>query len=109
MTELLVIAGEDVAPGFRLGGFDCIEVRDKALVPTLIEDIVKEGRYGLVCIEDRFMNSIPRDLMRRIDKEGLPVMIPVTIPRSWGEGEPKESPIAALIRRAIGYHIKLKK
>lgn len=109
MAELVVIAGEDVAPGFRLGGFDCIEVRDKAGVPSLIEGIIKEGRYGLVCIEDRFMHSIPKDLVRRIAKEGLPVMIPITIPRSWGEGEPKESPIVSLIRRAIGYHIKLKK
>jgi hypothetical protein len=47
--------------------------------------------------------------MRRIKKSGLPVIVPVNIPEAWGEGGPEEAPFARLIRRAIGYHIKLKK
>jgi vacuolar-type H+-ATPase subunit F/Vma7 len=109
VAELVVIVGKDVSPGFRLGGFDCIELEEGEDVSSLIEGIHKEGRYGLVCIEERFLEDVSRDIMRRIKKSGLPVIVPVNIPEAWGEGGPEEAPFARLIRRAIGYHIKLKK
>jgi vacuolar-type H+-ATPase subunit F/Vma7 len=109
VAEFLIIAGPDAAPGFRLGGFDCIEVEEGEDISSIIEGIEKEGRYGLVCIEERFLRGVSGDIMRSIKKRGLPVIVPISIPGAWTEGEPEESPIARLIRRAIGYHIKLKK
>jgi vacuolar-type H+-ATPase subunit F/Vma7 len=109
MAELIVITGSEAAVGYRLGGFDCVEVKDEEDISLLLETIVREGRYGLVCIEERFLEYASSDLMRRVMKKGLPVIIPVNMPRSWSEGGPEESPIAGLIRRAIGYQIKMKK
>jgi vacuolar-type H+-ATPase subunit F/Vma7 len=107
--ELLVIVGHEAAPGFRLGGFDCIEAEEDENFSSLLENISKEGKYGLVCIEEGFLDSVSRDVMRWINKKGSPVIVPINIPKAWGEGEPEESPMVRLIRRAIGYHIKLKK
>lgn len=106
---MVVIVGKDAAPGFRLGGFDCIELEGGEDVSSLLEGIQKEERYGLVCIEERFLEGVSRDIMRRINKRGLPVIVPINIPEAWGERGLDEAPFARLIRRAIGYHIKLKK
>ncbi len=109
MAGYLVITDGDTAPGFRLAGLDCIEVDDDTDMAALLSSIVDEGRYGLVCIEERFLNRVPENVMRRIQKKGFPVIVPVDIPGVWGEREPGESPIARLIRRAIGYQIKIKR
>jgi vacuolar-type H+-ATPase subunit F/Vma7 len=109
MAEFLVIVGRDTAPGFRLGGFNCMEVEEGEDISSLLEGIQKEGRYGLICIEERFLREVSGEIMRRIRKAGLPIIVPINIPKAWGEGEPEESPMVRLIRRAIGYHIKLKK
>ncbi len=109
MAGYLVITGKETAPGFRLAGIECIEADERTDVAGLLTSIVDEGRYGLVCIEDRFFKRVPSNVMRRIEKKGFPVVVPVEIPLEWGEKEAGESPIARLIRRAIGYQIKLKR
>ncbi len=114
MAGFVVIATDDVAAGFRLGGFDCVEISkgapDAALeVGSLLEDIEKEGRYGIVCIDESLLKLVPEGITERYRKSGLPVIVPISVPDEWGEAEPEESPIARLIRRAIGYHIKLRK
>ena len=114
MAGFVVIATRDIAAGFRLGGFDCIELERSApdlsaRVTTLLEDIEKEGRYGIVCIEEALYDELPEDVSKLLKKKGLPVVVPITVPEAWGEVEPGESPIVRLIRRAIGYHIKLRK
>lgn len=114
MAGFVVIASSDVTAGFRLGGFDCIEISKGApgaaeAVGSLLEEIEKEGRYGIICIDEGLLKLVPEGITERYRKSGLPVIVPISIPDEWGEAEPEESPIVRLIRRAIGYHIKLRK
>jgi hypothetical protein len=37
----------------------------------------------------------------------VPIVLPFTLPARWEEGAGGAEYVAALIRRAIGYHIKL--
>ena len=109
MGELLVITRPDRSLGFRLAGFDCKEVAPREDISTILATIQQEGTYSLVCIEERLLEDVSREVMRRIKKRGLPVIIPLDIPDSWEEKEVLESPITRLIRRAIGYQIKIKR
>lgn len=109
MSGLLIITGEDDSLGFRLGGFECRELSEGDDVCALLEDIVEGGKYGLVCIEERFYERLSKELMRRIKKKGLPVLMPINIPQAWQEAAPGESTVARLIRKAIGYQIKIRK
>jgi vacuolar-type H+-ATPase subunit F/Vma7 len=43
VSELVIIVGKDVSPGFRLGGFDCIELEEGEDVSALIEGIHKDA------------------------------------------------------------------
>ncbi|MEE9613590.1 MAG: V-type ATP synthase subunit F [Thermodesulfobacteriota bacterium] len=108
MTGLIIITRPGVSLGFRLGGFECREERGED-VSAVLEEVEREGRYGLVIMDEELKARVSKPLMRRINRKGLPVVVPVYIPEAWEERGEAESPAVRLIRRAIGYQIKIKR
>jgi len=109
MAEFLIITGPGASLGFRCAGVECFEAGPEVDLPSFLLKLQAEGRYGLVAVEEKMLKKVPDHEMRRIQKRGLPIIIPINIPESWGEVEFGESPVVRLIRRAIGYQIKIKK
>lgn len=109
MADFLVITDHGRSLGFKCAGLDCMEADEKTDISALLLSIQNEGKYGLVAIEEALLERTPEATLKRIRKKGLPMLIPINIPRKWGEVEPGESPVVRLIRRAIGYQIKLKR
>lgn len=108
MDRILVITYPETALGFRMAGADVLEIERGRESPDIIEKVVEEGRYGLLIVEEGLLDKVPEDVEKRIRKRGRPVLVSIRSPQSWEEG-PKEPYIAKLLRRAIGYHIKIKR
>ncbi len=109
MSEFLIITAPGASLGFRCAGVECFEAGDGVDVPSFLFKLQAEGRYGLVAVEEKILKRVSDNEMRRINKRGLPIIIPINIPEKWGEVEFGESPVVRLIRRAIGYQIKIRK
>lgn len=107
--QLLVITGHNESLGFRCAGIECREVGDGSDISNLLLTLQAEGKYGLIAVEDRYLSRVSENVMRRMIKKGLPIILPINIPQKWGEVEVGESPVVKLIRRAIGYQIKIKR
>jgi V/A-type H+-transporting ATPase subunit F len=50
---------------------------------------------------------VPPRVLRRARERGVPVILPFALPRRWGDEGRGRAYVAALIRRAVGYGIKL--
>ncbi|HBG47304.1 MAG TPA: hypothetical protein DDW94_10005 [Deltaproteobacteria bacterium] len=109
MADFLVITAPGASAGFKCAGVDTLEVDETSDISGLLLGIQSGGRYGLVAMEETLMEKVPELVMKRLRKKGLPIIIPINLPRKWGEMEAAESPVVRLIRRAIGYQIKLKR
>jgi len=109
LKGLLFITGPDRSLGFRCAGFDVMEVGPAEDVSRIILDIQAEGRYGLVVMEQYLFEAVSEAAMKRVRKRGLPVVIHMDMPRRWEEAGYAESPVVRLIRKAIGYQIKIKR
>lgn len=109
MAELLVITGPGASLGFRCAGLDTLEVEEGADISGTLLNIQSGGRYGLVAVEERLLEKVPELAMKRLRKKGLPIIIPISLPLKWGEAGAAESPVVRLIRRAVGYQIKIKR
>lgn len=109
MPDLLVITAKGASLGFMTAGLETMEVDEKTDIASLLLSLQAQARYGLIAIEERFLEKVPVNAMKRLRKKGLPVIIPINLPQKWGEAEPGESPVVRLIRRAIGYQIKLRR
>lgn len=104
-----MITQPGLSMGFRAAGFDCREVGEKEGVGPVLLALQEEGRYGLVAVEERLMEGVPENVMQRLKKRGLPIIVNINVPLRWVELPSGESPVVRLIRRAIGYQIKIKR
>ncbi|MCK5237835.1 MAG: hypothetical protein KAR06_12730 [Deltaproteobacteria bacterium] len=105
MSELLIITEKGRSTGFKLAGFETKELEIKDDPSELIKEL--KG-YSLLCIDTNTLNRIDAMTLKRVKKEGLPIIIPLNIPSMWQEEKEEESPIVRMLRRAIGYQIKIK-
>lgn len=92
--------------GFRLAGAAVEEIapgEEVRRLGLLLEDL----SVGVLGIEEGLLAAAPQRPLRRARERGLPVVLPFALPRRWTDEKLGERYVAALIRRAIGYHIKL--
>ena len=109
MSKLLIITYPDTSTGFDLAGVEVKEVKEGEDITPLLQSIIEKGEYGLLAVEENLLLNVPEEILKRIRKKGIPVIVPIDTPKSWqGEAE-MESYVARLIRRAIGYQVKIKR
>lgn len=90
--RLAGVAVEEIGPGEELAAF---------------RRLLSDPHVGVLAVEEELLRAAPERLIRRVRERGLPVILPFTLPRRWGdEGRGREY-VAALIRRAVGYAVKL--
>lgn len=109
MAGFVVITGKGGSLGFRCAGVESVEAEGPGDVMRILQERQGSGSCGLAAVDGRLLDLVPEAAIRRLRKKGLPIIIPITIPTSWTETGPEESAAVRLIRKAIGYQIKIKR
>lgn len=104
--RMKVVTRAGAGLGFRLAGIPVEEVAD-ADAPDRLAALVREPGLGLLALDDVLVGHAPPGVLERAARAGVPIVLPFTLPARWQEGVGGAEYVAALIRRAIGYHIKL--
>jgi len=91
--------------GFRLAGVPVDEV-GPGEEQARFRELVADPSLAVLAIETRVLEGVPEPILRKASARALPVVLPFTLPRTSGAGA-GQAYVAALIRRAIGYHVKL--
>lgn len=94
--------------GFRLAGVAVEEVEEGEAAERFTA-LLADPSLGVLAVEEDVLGRVPEPLLERIGREGFPVLLPFSLPRRWGEAGRGEEYVAALIRRAIGYHVKIQR
>jgi V/A-type H+-transporting ATPase subunit F len=106
MLGLKIVTRPGEGLGFRLAGAAVEEIapgEEAALFAALLAD----PKLGVLAVEEELLAQAPDRPLRRARERGLPVVLPFALPRRWTDQKLGERYVAALIRRAVGYHIKL--
>lgn len=108
MSQLFVLTRPSLVPGFQLAGVDVHGVEDVESAQELIEKWMTAGEVGLLAIDDGLLEHMDAAFLKRLaSSEHLPYLaIPGGEP--LGPEASRRGRIAALIRRAIGFHITFK-
>jgi V/A-type H+-transporting ATPase subunit F len=104
--RLKVVTRPGAGLGFRLAGVSVEEVSDAGRAER-IAALVDEPGLGILAIDDALLHGMPAEVLERASRDGVPIVLPFTLPARWEERVGGEEYVAALIRRAIGYHIKI--
>lgn len=107
MKTCRVIADADSVAGFRLAGVDAVAAGGPEEAEHLLRACLSEGCASLVLINQSFLEGFSETTRRKLEKLSLPLVIPLPISPEWWRDEPSREYILALIRRAIGYQMKI--
>jgi V/A-type H+-transporting ATPase subunit F len=104
MKQIVLLTPGDAAQGFALAGVRQHTPR-QAEVHRLLRELASDPRTGLVIVDERLADRDVRDCLHELDRRwaGLAIVLPA--PRAVVRTE--EDYVLQLIRRAIGYQVRL--
>jgi len=106
--RLLVLCRPASAAGFRLAGLPVLEVPDAAEATRRMHDLLADASLGMVLLESALHDALDDEVRRRIASRALPLVIPFPSP-AWEErAAGADAYIIELLRRAIGYQVRLR-
>jgi len=103
-----VLATPALASGFRLAGLVTDDVANTDDIGPLLAARSAEPGLGILIVEQRLLDAAPDVVRREVERRPVPIIVPVPTP-AWGERPADaEELILELLRRAIGYRVKLR-
>lgn len=105
MKKLVFMTPSDAEYGFSMAGVPqhVIESRD---AEQAIENIMAEPDCGLLVIDERLIQDLPEERLRDLEQRWRGILL--VLPSPEKPPAEVEDYAARLIRRAIGYHVRLK-
>lgn len=101
-----VLCRPATARGFGLAGVVSDPVVE-GLDPTpAIEEALGRSEVGVLLIEEPIYDALGAELRTRLDRSTMPVVVPFPGP-SWEAVRPAEERVVEMLRRAIGYRVRL--
>jgi V/A-type H+-transporting ATPase subunit F len=105
MKKIAFITPPDAEYGFALTGITQHAV-DAGEAEGKLRDVMGDPDNGLVIIDERLMKGITEEKLREMEHGWSGIFLVLPSPE---KAAPEEEDYAArLIRRAIGYHVRLK-
>ncbi|MDH3754683.1 MAG: V-type ATP synthase subunit F [Acidimicrobiia bacterium] len=104
-TYLTVIVPSELASGFRIAGADVKESRDADAAAGILEAMIRGGDRGVVGVYSRYYAALDPALQERSERSLAPVVVPLPSGLEADEGVSQRARVAALLERAVGYHI----
>lgn len=104
MKKIVFMTPDDAVFGFRLTGVEHHVVKREKAEESLFK-IISEEDTGLVIIDERLLTDIAEEKIRDIERSWHGILLILPSP----ERPPAEFEdyAARLIRRAVGYHVRL--
>jgi vacuolar-type H+-ATPase subunit F/Vma7 len=102
-----VIASPGFATGFRLAGFAVDEVSTAREASDRLIAAGAQADLGILLVEQRLLDAMPTAVRRDAERRPVPVLVPIPSPAWAGKKDDSENFILELLRRTIGYRVRL--
>lgn len=109
MARLIVITDPDTALGFRLAGVDVIEAGTQEEAAKQLCRFLNEKESGIVIYNQEYQTALPEKTRSALEESVRPVFYAIPVVHAEPVGELREEYLARLLRRAIGYQLKIKR
>ena len=109
MASLIVITDPDTALGFRLSGVEATEVSAKEEAAERLLALLRSKEPGIVIYNDEYRSGLSEKSRIELEESVSPVFYAIPVCQARGGAEPREHYLARLLRRAIGYQLKIKR
>lgn len=109
MAGLMVLTDPDTALGFRLAGAEVTEVTGADEAADRLLALLKAKEPGVVMYNEEYRSALPEKNQTALEESIIPVFFAIPVARVGRVGEAREVYLARLLRRTIGYQLKIKR
>ncbi len=104
MKRIVFVTPEDARFGFSMAGVQQVICTAEELAATL-KTVLAEPETGLVIVDERLMSHMPEERFHEMEKRWTGILMVMPAPEAGRP--PGEDYALRLIRRAIGYQVRL--
>lgn len=105
--KIAVIADPEAAQGFRLAGLEAHAALSPEEAKAVLERLVQAGGYALVAVDGGLLPEPEKAVEKLMRGKDLPVLLPIAGLREAFQNPDVEGYMRELVRRTIGFDIKL--
>jgi vacuolar-type H+-ATPase subunit F/Vma7 len=109
LYKLVVLTDADNAYGFRLSGVDVFEAETAAEARKKLNTLLNDDTIGIIAVNEDFMVGLDERTTKKIDSIYRPIVIAVPAKKRIVEEEMRREYLTRIIRRAIGFDIRLER
>jgi vacuolar-type H+-ATPase subunit F/Vma7 len=110
MARILALADEEYSLGFRLAGIDAEVVASPEELRDRLLRLFQERDAGVVLFDQEHLGSLPERLQRWVDESNDPILVPIPmLPAGPRRPSGREEYLARMLRRVIGYQVKIRR
>ena len=102
-----VLASPALAAGFRLAGVPADDVADAADAGAVLASAAALPNLGILIVEEAILDALSPAVRRDVERRAIPIVVPLPAPSWSGGARDAEEFILELLRRAIGYRVRL--
>ncbi|HUX32803.1 MAG TPA: V-type ATP synthase subunit F [Gemmatimonadaceae bacterium] len=101
------VASPALAAGLRLAGLPTDDAETPEIAAARVAALVDDPALGILLVEQPLLEGFPPLVRQALEARAVPILVPV--PRAeWGAPTGRaEAYILDLLRRAIGYRVRL--
>jgi len=105
MKKIVFVTCPDAEYGFKLTGVNHQVAKEEELEDVL-KKLMAEPETGLVVVDERLIRGVAESRLREMEKKWYGMLLVLPAPEKYGVE--LEDYAMRLIKRAIGYHVRLK-
>lgn len=109
MPEILVIGEPEIIEGFALTGARIKPESDPKRAGWLVEQHLRTGEAGIIVVTESLFEQIPEKTRTLAEASGQPIFVTLPRPAEIESRGEREDLISRIIRRAIGYRLKIRR
>jgi len=107
MSDVVAIVPRGEGTGFRLAGLKVMEASSADEAREFLTREIKNENNGVILIDEDFTIELSSYLRKHVDESTIPLVVGIPIITRWEYLHERTELIERLIRRAVGYKIKL--
>lgn len=109
MRRVVIFTDADTADGFRLAGVETVEGRsqDAGGNKAKILGLINDDDIGIVGVSEEYYSELDEPTKAKIEKLERPIIVTIPATTQIEVGEVRHAYLAKMIRRAIGFDIKI--
>lgn len=109
MNRIVALVDEDTSLGFMLSGIEAEKTETPEEMKRQIESLMVDREVRVVVLDEQLFRQLPQHLQREIEESLSPIFVPIPTIRLWRGVTAPEEYLGRLIRRVIGYQIKIRR